>query len=153
MHEEIIKQLKTLREINPDSGFVSRTRRNFSSPTSTPSRVILLFSWKYIGAFAMIIIMVFAIPLFFMPEQTLASLDSETISKEIHTLPINVQLEEIRYNDSVQNTISDAISEASNTDTSHLNTSLLEKEGSSSLQTKNNEIEKNVDDLLNEVIK
>jgi len=152
MHEKTIKQLKTLKEITPDSGFVSRTRNLFIA-TSAPKRVVSVFAWQYAGAFAVIVIFVLAIPFFFMPEPTLASLDTEVISKEIHTLPINVQLEEVRYNEAVQNTISDAISEAANTETNHLNLSLLEKEGSSTLPiTNSDEIEKNVDDLINQAV-
>ena len=153
MHEEIIKQLKTLKNVTPDTGFISRTRKNFILPIQSSKQAFSLFSWQYASVFAAILIVIFALPFFFIPEPTLASLDSETISKEVHALPINIQLKEVRYDESVQNTISDAISEASNTDINHLNKSLLEKEKNLSLQTKNNEIEKNVDDLLNEVIK
>ena len=151
MHEKTIKQLKTLKEITPDSGFVSRTRNLFIA-TPAPRRVVSLFAWQYAGAFAVIIILILAIPFFFMPEPTLASLDTEVISKEIHTLPINIQLEEVKYNETVQNTITDAISEASNTETNHLNLSLLEKEKSSTTQINGNKIEKTVDDLINQAI-
>jgi len=155
MNENIIKQLKTLKEITPDSGFVSRTRSLFApvSISSAPAQknIISSFAWQYIGAFAVVLILIFSVPFFFFtPEPTLASLDVVSITNEIHKLPINIQLQEIQYDEEVQNTITNAISEASNTDTNHLSYSLLKDEEASIEKIK--KIDTSVDDLLNKVI-
>lgn len=150
MHEEIIKQLKTLKNISPDSGFVSHTR-NLFVPIPTPQRVVSAFTWQYVGAFAVVVIFVFSIPfLFFVPEPTLASLDAVSITNEVRELPINIQLQEIKYSEDIQNTITNAISEASNTDVNHLNYMLLKDEEASIQKTK--EINTSVDDLINKAI-
>lgn len=154
MHEHLIKQLKSLQTIEPDNGFVLRTRNIFvPTPISsaTPSRTFSIFNWQYASAFALVLVCVLAIPFFALtPEETLASLDTQILTSEIHSLPINVQLQELKYNETTQDTITKAVSEALNTDTNHLDRSLIIKEEEGiSIET---EIETNVDDLLNKVL-
>jgi len=157
MHEHIIKQLKSLQTIEPDNGFVFRTRNLFVPATiatvNISPRPFSIFNWQYASAFALVLISVIVIPFFmFTPEETLASLDTQALTSEIHSLPINVQLEELKYNETAQETITTAVSEASNTDTNHLNTSLIRREGEIINAINEEEVETNVDDLLNQVI-
>jgi len=154
MHEHIIKQLKNLQLIEPDNGYVLRTRNLFvpaSISITTPSRTFSILNWQYASAFALILVCVLAVPYFALtPEETLASLDTAVLTSEIYSLPINVQLEELKYNETAQDTITNAVSEASNTDTNHLDASLIMKEGEN-IDNKQ-EVDTNVDDLLNQVL-
>ncbi|TSC52012.1 MAG: hypothetical protein LiPW41_560 [Parcubacteria group bacterium LiPW_41] len=155
MHEHIIKQLKNLQTIEPDNGFVSRTRNIFTPNTisiATPSRSFSFFNWQYASAFALVLLCVLAVPFFaFTPEETLASLDTESLASEIQSLPINVELKELNYNQKAQETITNAVSEVSNTDTNHLNESLIRKE--EEIIKAEEKVDSSVDDLLNEVIR
>ncbi|MFA6025495.1 MAG: hypothetical protein WC727_03570 [Ignavibacteriaceae bacterium] len=155
MHEHIIEQLKNLQSIKPDNGFVLRTRNLFiptSASVTAPSRTFSIFNWQYASAFALVLLCsIVAIPFFvFTPEETLASLDTETLSSEIHSLPINVQLQELKYNETAQDTITSAVSEALNTDTNHLDQSLIMKEEKEI--NANTEVDTNVDDLINQAL-
>lgn len=152
MHEHIIKQLKNLQTIEPDNGFVSRTRNIFTPTTiTTPSRSFSFFNWQYASAFALVLLCVLAVPFFaFTPEETLASLDTEVLASEIQSLPINVELKELDYNQKAQDTITIAVSEVSNTDTNHLNESLIRKE--EEIIKAEEKVDSKVDDLLNQAI-
>ena len=154
MHEHIIEQLKSLQSIKPDNRFVLRTRNLFiptSASITVPSRTFSIFNWQYASAFALVLMCIVAIPFFvFTPEETLASLDTEVLSSEIHSLPITAQLQELKYNETAQDTITSAVSEALNTDTNHLDRSLIIKEGEEI--NANTEVDTNVDDLINQVL-
>lgn len=153
MHKHIIKQLKNLRTIEPDNGFVLRTRNIFTpTTTTTPPRSFSFFNWRYASAFAFVLIcVVLTVPFFaFTPEETLASLDTKLLASEIQSLPINVELKELNYNQKAQDIITIAVSEVSNTYTSHLNESLILKE--EEIIKAEKEVSSNIDDLLKQVI-
>ncbi|MCX6788298.1 MAG: hypothetical protein NTZ36_00230 [Candidatus Jorgensenbacteria bacterium] len=156
----IKEQLKQLRTIEPDRDFAIRAKyaiignrdireSSFSLPRFSFSRN----AWALSGAglTAILLLIIVAVPLAF-PKPTLsASLSPETLIGEYGNLPINIQLKEITYEQTVSQTISSAISEVSDTKTSHLNSDLINSEAQ-----KNASIDdtgaKNVDTLLNQVI-
>jgi hypothetical protein len=86
--------------------------------------------WSLSGAgLSVALLLVIVIMPFAFPQPSLsASLNAETIIKEFSNLPINIQLKEITYEQKVNQTITSAISEVSDTKIQHLNASILKTE-------------------------
>ena len=150
-------QLKLLRAIEPDRNFAIRAKfeilaptrsRSFSFPTFAIHRNAIL-AWSGAGLTA-ILLFVVAIPLFFPKPSMSASLSTETLINEYGSLPINIQLKEIKYDQTVNQTISSAITEVSNTKTKHLNSDILSSEAQKA--TMKSVTTTNVDALLNQAI-
>lgn len=157
----IKSQLKRLKAIEPDRDFVIRAKYAFISsmqPTHNTVHALPRFaniramSWAWTGAGLTIALLlaVVAIPFAFPKPSLSASLSPDTLISEYGNLPINIQLKEITYGQDVNQTISSAITEVSDTKTKHLNSDVISSEA------KNASIEdpsvKNVDSLLNQVI-
>lgn len=150
-------QLKQLRAIQPDRDFAIRAKFEILAPARTQGFSFPKFSihrnmvlaWSGVGLTALLLLVVM-IPLFF-PKPTLsASLSTETLINEYGSLPINIQLKEIKYDQAVNQTISSAITEVSNTKTKHLNSNILSSEAQKA--TVKSVDTKNVDALLNQAI-
>lgn len=151
-------QLKQLRTIEPDRAFAIRAKYEILAPAKSQGLSLfpklnihrnVLLAWSGAGLTAVLLFVV-TIPLFF-PKPTLsASLSTETLMNEYGSLPINIQLKEIKYDQAVNQTIASAITEVSNTKTKHLNSTILNSEAQKatikSVETKN------VDTLLNQAI-
>ena len=150
MEDKILRQLHNLRSIAPDPAFMARSRSSILKKTKSPffARPLL----AYAGAFAVILIVVgFSI---IFPSQTskpsLSSLNALSLNQELKNLSINIQLEEISYQQSVNQTIASALGEISDSRTGHLSPLLLESERKSAeLEIFSNpEIEELLNDLL-----
>ena len=151
-------QLKQLRAIEPDRDFAIRAKFEILAPTK--SRGFSLFpklnihrnvmlAWSGAGLTVMLLLVI-AVPLFFPKPSMSASLSTETLINEYGNLPINIQLKEIKYDQTVNQTISSAITEVSNTKTKHLNSDILSSEAQNA--TIKNVETQNVDALLNQAI-
>jgi len=149
MNQEIIQQLNKLKLIKPDPVFAARSRILIFKSASKTSPVFLpRLVWFAAPA---VIILAVIISNFGGPKQTLTSLNnSEKLDQEFNNLAINIQIQKITYQQNINQTIASALTEISDTQTKHLNRSVLEREDNSfSLpEDKNAEI----NDLLNKII-
>lgn len=151
MENEILRQLHNLRSITPDPAFSARSRSLILEKTKPP-----FFAWPvlaYAGVFAVILVVSFSIITLFQartPSLSLSSLNTTNLDQELKNLGINFQLEELSYQQAVNQTIASALGEISDNQIGHLNPSLLEAEKENAeLETFSNpQIEK----LLNEVL-
>lgn len=158
---KIKAQLKHLRTIEPDRDFAIRAKyailrdqrdaRTFSFALSKFSFTrSSAWAWSGAGLTVALLLIVVLLP-FAFPKPTLsASLSPETLINEYGNLPINIQLKEITYDQSVSQTISSAITEVSNTKTKHLNADLINAEAKNAIPSDASTT--NVDTLLNQVI-
>ncbi len=136
MKDHLTTQLKKLSTIEPDPRFAARARKAVlaSRPGYAGIRVSFSFSafpmWAWSGAALTTLLVgtIVLIPLA-LPRPTLsASFNAESLSSEYENLPINIQLKEIRYEQTVNQAITSAITEATDTNMKHLNTSLIQSE-------------------------
>jgi hypothetical protein len=155
MNELLIKKLKSLESIRPDAAFVSRTR-NIVLERTQPTRVAFFrVQWVHRGIFsfagaAVAILIGFLIFEPFGSSVTATSLENTQLSNEWSSLSINIQLKEVSYNNNAERIIASAINEIQDTNTRHLNASLIqeEREMLGTQEVKNNAI----DDMLNQVL-
>ncbi len=156
MKQSIIQQLKTLKHIKPDAGFVARTRNTICGiePQKYAGRLAFNFNWLRTGAFSvagatlMIVIGIFV----FAPSKTpaFASLENAQIDEEWQTLSINIQLKEVLYRENASVVIASAISEIS-ANTQHMNESIIanEQESLNNPAGINTDIDKMLEEVLN----
>jgi hypothetical protein len=107
--------------------------------------------WFWAGVLGMVLVS-FSLYnlLYYQPQKIFSSFDGERIKEEFNNLTINIQLKEISYQQSINQTIAAALTEIGDTQTKHLNPSILESEQNSA------ELEKltnpEIDDLLNRLV-
>jgi len=130
MEKDIIQQLHSLRLIEHDSQFKERSRSLILSHKIEKERKFFtLPTWIWAGAFAALLLSFSIYRLFFAPAAiSLSSFDAQTLADEFNNLKINIQLEEISYQQSINQAMASAFSEITNGETRHLNPTLLESE-------------------------
>lgn len=162
--QELKAHLKRMKAIEPDRSFAVRAKyeilarnnkedsRAFTLPAfSFQFTRASLLTWGGIGLTAILLGIVVATPILF-PKPTLsASLSTDTLLSEYGNLPINIQLREITYDQTVNQTISSAITEVRDTKTQHLSSDLIAAEAKTAATPAASTTD--VDALLNQVIK
>ena len=155
-------QLKQLRTIEPDRDFAIRAKYailadrrdahhfSFALPKFSFTRNSML-AWSGAGLTVALLLIVIILPLAFAKPTLSASLSPETLISEYGNLPINIQLKEIKYDQTVSQTISSAITEVSDTKTKHLNSDVINLEAQNA-SLMNDASTTSVDALLNQVI-
>jgi len=157
MHEEIIQQIKKLREIKPDEQF-AKNSRGLILAAHKPAKIQIKLTWPVLtwGTIAAFCILIFVIYLSLSHTQNYSkilssSLNQTKIEQELNDLTINIQLEQITYNQAINQTIASALNEISDTSyIKHLNRDILESE-----QKKLNDLNPptpDIDTMLNNVI-
>ncbi|MCP6720065.1 MAG: hypothetical protein KJI72_01920 [Patescibacteria group bacterium] len=128
-NKEIITQLKRLRYIEPDSAFARGSRSIVLSVNHGRTRSQI---WLWTSATAVTFLFLAAVisynALFSSKPVLSSSFNPESLEQEFSNLTINIQLEEIKYQQSVNQAIASALNEIQNTYPRHLNNSLLESE-------------------------
>lgn len=152
-NQEIISQLKRLRELRPHAEYAATSRRAILAHSQEARFPFsLLFQPVYAGTFALSVLLLVALSFFFIGGRTptYASLDADALSTELEDLIINIELQEVAYSATVQETVAVALREIGNDDLPHLNTNLIENEGDLfEFQDEGNpEIEELLDTLL-----
>lgn len=140
MEDNLVLQLKKLRAVGPDTAWSANVRRVVLASRMTTTAIPALvrpriFSRTFwfvapaVAAFALILVL---IPPLFSDSGSVAmsqsSLNPENIQEELNGLSINIQIKEIRYQETAQKTVASAISEITDTEMPHLSPSLLENE-------------------------
>lgn len=153
-----ITQLKQLRDIRPDAKFAEKSRLvllsqkpAFSISYLFSSRKSLMLTGAFVGMAAVLLLLS---PFLFVTQKpTLSSLnDSTNLDQELNNLSINIELKEISYQNNANRTITAAITEISNTQSNHLNPSILNSENEMLDAGENAENSDNIDKLLERVI-
>lgn len=152
MNQDLIQKLNNLKFIEPDAVFVKKCR---SEILALKPRKPFAFAWPVLiwsGGFAVLLIAaILSFTTTTQKQLPTTSLNSHKLNQEFDNLTINIQLQEIRYQQNINQTIASALNEIGDTNTKHLNSSILEKEKSDLLnvnQSQNPEI----DQLLESVI-
>jgi len=155
MDKKILKDLQILRNIEPDKGFAENTKRIVlaMSPRKTLAPKSF-FGLVFAGGLAMILLAIVGLGSIFFAgsEPALSnSFDSDILRGELDNLAIDLQLDEIAYQQDINNTIASALAEIGDSRTNHLNLSILESE--KDLIEENGEEENSqIEDLLNELL-
>lgn len=155
MDKNFFKNLQTLRNIEPDKDFVENTKRIVLavSPgkTLTPKS---FFGLVFAGGLAMIFLAIVSLGSIFFAgsEPALSnSFDSDILRGELDNLAIDLQLDEIAYQQDINNTIASALAEISDSRINHLNLSILESE-KGLIEENGEEEDSRIEDLLNKVL-
>lgn len=160
MQYDPITQLKQLKNIEPDANFAEKGRLFLLSQKPSFS-ILYLFSFRksliLTGSFVgLTVVLLLLSPILFTTTQNpaLSSLDNSTkLNQELNNLSINIELREISYKKGANQTITAAITEISNTQTKHLNPSVLNSESEMLDPLKNTkDSSDNIDKLLERVI-
>jgi hypothetical protein len=128
MNEHIIKQLKQLKTIAPDAAFVSRSRELIlNALPARKNRFAVIFAWS--GAAALMVLIAGFSYIVSAPTMALSSSLNETkINDEINSLSTGIEVQQITYEQKVNQTVASALHEVGETKANHINTSLLTKE-------------------------
>ncbi len=131
MSQDIIKQLKKLREIEPDGDFLNRSR-SFIVSYEKPGTSVRLRSYFAAWAASFAVIFLIVLGYVFLPTKnnSLPIASAETLTNELQGMNVNLTLEEMSYNNEVNQTINSAISEITNNKAPHLNGGILQSESS-----------------------
>lgn len=149
--KEIIKEIKLLKKVEPDSTFVKHTRNLVL--TAKP-HLRLFPAWVMAAGLAAITLALIGSGFLFSNQEPSisSSLEKESLVNEFNELDANLQIDEMAYSQDVHKTIASALTEISSSKTSHLNPSILESE-----QEYINELEKagkreeEINNLLNKL--
>lgn len=140
MEDKLILQLRKLKAIGPDTTWSTNARRvvlaSRAAPTSLPvlerPRIFSRTFWFVAPALAAFALILVFVPPLFSDSGSVAmsqsALNPENIQEELNGLSINIQIKEIRYQETAQKTVASAISEITDTEMPHLSPSLLENE-------------------------
>ena len=158
MKNATIEQLKKLKYIEPDRGFVLRARNEifvgskpaFSITPRIPAFAIPMWAWSGAALTALLVGVSFIVPMMFPRPAFSASLNMNTLASEYGNLPINIQLKEITYEQSMNQAVASAITEVTDTKTQHLNKELLQTEEQSAAFTETSSTQ--IDSLLETVL-
>ena len=155
MDKNFFKNLQTLRNIEPDKDFVENAKRIVLAvppeKTLTPKS---FFGLVFAGGLAMILLAIVGLGSIFFAgsEPALSnSFDSDILRGELDNLAIDLQLDEIAYQQDINNTIASALAEISDSRINHLNLSILESE-KGLIEESGEEKDSRIEDLLNKVL-
>lgn len=130
MNQNLIQQLNKLKSMEPDPVFAKNCRNLILNSRPIKTRPVL-FNWPalvWVGGFALIFLAFLTNYFLFPHKQNLSSLDSSKLNQEFDNLDINIQLNEIKYQQKISQDIASALVEIGETNIKHLNRSLLENE-------------------------
>lgn len=151
-NQQIIRQLNNLKTIEPEPGFIQRTRGLiFAAPAIRPRSWV--WPWAWAGALA-ILLLVFTLTMAnpFTPRPKLSLFfNQQDLKQEFNDLTVNIQLQEINYRQNLDSAIGLALNEISDRQPDHLNTALLQKE-QDALEANGVNKQKEINELLNQVI-
>lgn len=156
-NDEIIKKLQLFKNVSPDAAFSARLKKDIFEYTPKSSFAVLVHTqWFKTGAFSLAgaaVAIIVTTLIFFAPTRNpaIASLENAQLTKELNGFSINIQLQEITYHNNADRVIASAINEIRNTETRHLNTSILKEEQGvfGDIKTKNVEIDALLNTLTN----
>jgi hypothetical protein len=151
--QEIITQLKRLKTIAPDAGFLANSKGRILAMEPIRQRhPWAILAWS--GAIATVMLS-FAISSFVSSPKIVlsSSLNPDNLNNELNQMMNgNIELKDVSYQQVANQTISSALKEISDTNVKHLNASVISKEAGVANQTDTTETSQEVDQLLNEII-
>lgn len=153
--KEIAQKLNILKTIEPSEGFINRTRLTIAIQSRQQNRKTFAWPWMiFTGAFAAVLLVANVFLNLSIVQPRLALFFNQNdLRNEFTELALNLKLPEISYQQNVDDAIVLALNEISDNQPSHLNTSLLQKEGKD-LENRNNSQNQGeeIDALLEKVI-
>ncbi len=154
--DPIIQQLKRLSSIEPDPVFTARLRSTIVDvPRLHVEKSRPFLRWRALALAGSGIFVALAVIITTQLSEPVtvraSSLDTTVLTKEFDELTLNIRLKEIGYQAEVNNIISEAVGEIVNTQTNHLNPSLIDAE--QNILTLNEPTNSTIDKLLEELTK
>jgi hypothetical protein len=156
MNRDFPKQLKKLSLIEPDAAFLARSRATILSLERGGKVGVRTYFTAWAVSFALIALIVvgYAFLPLFMPgkSNSLPIASAETLNNELQNMSINIALNEVSYNNQVNQTIDNAITAITSNKAPHLNAEVLQSE-SSKLATgvSVTSTDQQINDLLNQI--
>ncbi len=153
MNQYLLEKIKNLQAVEPEAAFKLNSRNLILSHKTKKPLFAFNFNWPvwaWSGAVAMAAILItITTAILSKPKEAFSSsFDAQKLNKEFSDLNINLQLSEIKYQQKVDQAINSALTEITETQTKHLNASVLEKE-ESEMETQPSESQ--IDELLDQV--
>ena len=158
MNQNFQKQLKRLRAIEPDAAFLMKSRATILSFEKQRrfSMGMRMYMTAWAASFALVILLIggflFVPALMTGKKVGVPIASAETLNKELNAMSINIALNEVTYNNQVNQTIDSAISAITSNKAPHLNSEVLESEGSKlSAGASSTSTDSQINDLLNQI--
>jgi len=157
MQPEIIKQLKKLKSIRPETNFVFTAKQNI---LTTPQKRFFTFTYfqtRFLLTGTTIVLLL-TLTLSIANLSKTSSLSKnffsnpEEITREFENLDINIQLQEINYRQNINEIIALALNEITDKEPTYLKSSILENELNSFKINNNTEKNEKIEELLNKII-
>ncbi len=153
MNYDLKTQLKNLNAIGPDPVFVARTRVTLLKHMHKEEAP--KFAWRSFAflapAFAAVVIVLGSLYQYFSAPVTVSAFDAQSITQEFNA-SVGAPLDDLTNSQTVNQTITSAITEISDTKTPHLSPTLLQSEMQYASLDSTGTSTDNVDSLLNQVI-
>ncbi len=157
LQKDLQKKLNILKEIEPRESFVSQGRFLISlQPAAKANKKVSAWPWLiFTGAFASLLLLanVFLDLTIAQPRLSLF-FNQNDLRNEFTKMALDLQLPEISYRQNIDDTILLALNEISDSQTNHLNTTLLQQE-KGTLENNNNAASQSsgeIDALLEQVL-
>lgn len=135
MNQNFPRQLKRLKNIEPDSAFLMRSRATILSLEKGGKR-FFLGTYLTAGAASFALIALLILGVVFMPglvpgkKAGVPIASAETLNNELKGMSINIALGEVNYNNQVNQTIDNTITAITSNKAPHLNSEVLQSESS-----------------------
>ncbi len=156
MNRDFPKQLKRLSSIEPDAAFLARSKATILSLERGGRVGVRTYLAAWATSFALIVLLVvgYALLPLFTPgrSNSLPIASAETLSNELQGMSINIALNEVSYNNQVSQTIDNTITAITSNKAPHLNTEVLQSEGSKlTTGVSATSTDEQINDLLNQI--
>ncbi len=130
MNQDLIRQLKSLRNIEPDAGFLRKSRAVIVSHEKQKKFGFGSYLAAWSVSFALVFLIILGYVFLPVKNEQIPVASAETLHNELDNMNVNITLKEISYNTEVNQTIDNTLSEIVTNKASHLNAGILESESS-----------------------
>ena len=156
MNRDFPKQLKRLSLIEPDAAFLAKSRATILSLERGGRVGVRMYFTAWAASFALIALIVvgYAFSPLFIPGKSngLPIASAETLNNELQGMSINIALNEVSYNNQVNQTIDNTITAITSNKAPHLNAEVLQSEGSKlATGVSVTSTDQQINDLLNQI--
>ncbi len=156
MNRDFPKQLKRLSLIEPDAAFLAKSRATILSLERGGRVGVRTYFTAWAASFALIALIVvgYAFSPLFVPgkSNSLPIASAETLNNELQGMSINIALNEVSYNNQVNQTIDNTITAITSNKAPHLNAEVLQSEGSKlTTGVSVTSTDQQINDLLNQI--
>ncbi len=152
MSQDLKKQLKRFRTIEPDESFLRGSKALIFSFEKKRNFTVKTYLVAWAASFALVFLVILGYVFIPTRGNVLPLASAETLNRELADMNINITLQEVSYNNEVNQTINNAISAITSNKAPHLNGDVLQSESAKITSSTVTDQSSKIDNLLNQVL-